>query len=155
MQQQNIIEIRQNDIDQANIAFRDFMQLTENEFNLRAKQTKGLYQNCSGLELEKYTVNILKEVSAATPFRSDNIHLVSGAKFPDIISEKHYGIEVGFFQLVKYLAQFFLLASDAVGIGSLIPRPVHTAKSGYPGGTDFVFGLGIGIYRSNQQKQKD
>lgn len=94
MQQQNIIEIRQNNIDQANIAFRDFMQLTENEFNLRAKQTKGLYQNCSGLELEKYTVNILKEVSAATPFRSDNIHLVSGAKFPDIISEKHYGIEV-------------------------------------------------------------
>ena len=37
MQQQNIIEIRLNNIEQADKAFRDFMQLTENELNLRAK----------------------------------------------------------------------------------------------------------------------
>lgn len=94
MQQQNIIEIRQNNIEQANRAFRDFMQLTENEFNLRAKHNKGLYQKCSGTELEKFTVSILKEVAPQTPFRAENIQLVSGAKFPDIVAEKHYGIEV-------------------------------------------------------------
>lgn len=91
---QNIIEIRQNDIDKADLAFKDFMQLAENEFNLRAKTTKGLYQNCNGSELETFTHELLKEVSIATPFRSENINLVSGSKFPDIVAERYYGIEV-------------------------------------------------------------
>jgi hypothetical protein len=94
MQQQNIIEIRQNNIEQADKAFRDFMQLTENELNLRAKQNKGLFQKCSATELEVITESILKEVAPQTPFRAEHIQLVSGAKFPDIVAEKYYGIEV-------------------------------------------------------------
>lgn len=44
--------------------------------------------------MEAVALNVLHEVSPQTPFRKEEIKLVSGAKFPDIQAEKYYGVEV-------------------------------------------------------------
>jgi hypothetical protein len=53
-----------------------------------------LYKKCNGTEIEKVAVDVLKEVAPSTPFRPENIELVSGARFPDIVAEHYYGVEV-------------------------------------------------------------
>lgn len=94
MEKENIIAIKERSTDKANAAFHDFMHLTETEFNNRAKQSPGLYKNCNGSLLEQAAVTVLQDVAPATPFRPENICLVSGSRFPDIVAEHYYGVEV-------------------------------------------------------------
>ena len=89
-----IIAIRERSTSEADIAFSNFMALAENEMNLRAKENTQMYQHCSASELERLSEKVLKEVAAATPFRPEQIQLVSGARFPDILAERYYGVEV-------------------------------------------------------------
>ncbi len=91
---ENIIAIRERNTDQANLAFRDLMGLAEQELNIRAKADKKMYASCSAFELEHLAEKVLKDVSPRTPFRPDQIQLVSGAHFPDILAERYYGVEV-------------------------------------------------------------
>lgn len=91
---ENIIQIRQRDIRMADMAFADFMKKTEDCFNERAKKDIGLYKSCEGKQLESLAERILKEVSPSTPFRPEDIVLVSGARFPDIQAGQYYGVEV-------------------------------------------------------------
>lgn len=91
---ENIIAIRERSTEEANSAFRDFMALAETEMNRRAKENAGVYQHCSASDLEHLSEHVLKEVSVATPFRPEQIQLVSGARFPDILAERYYGVEV-------------------------------------------------------------
>ena len=63
MEQENIIQIRQRDIHAANEAFSDFMSKTENYLNEKALSTKGLYQQCSGTELETVALGALHEIA--------------------------------------------------------------------------------------------
>ena len=42
----------------------------------------------------KQLTKALHEVAPHTPFRPEEIKLVSGAKFPDIQAEQYYGVEV-------------------------------------------------------------
>lgn len=93
-QEEHIIQIRQHDIHQADAAFAEFMKLTEDCFNERSSSTPTLYKNISPSELEVVTVNLLKEVSSSTPFRAEEIKLVAGHSFPDIMAETYYGVEV-------------------------------------------------------------
>lgn len=39
-------------------------------------------------------MNVMKELCGRTPFRAEEIRLVSAQYFPDIIAEKYYGVEV-------------------------------------------------------------
>ncbi len=91
---ENIIAIRNRNIGEANKAFDDFMAKTECCFNERSLGQPKLYKNCSPTELEKVTEQLLKEVCASTPFRPEDIKLVSGNKFPDIMTTDYYGVEV-------------------------------------------------------------
>lgn len=91
---ENIIQIRQRDIRQADLAFAEFMAKTERCFNEKAKLNIDLYKKCDGQNLEKVAETILKEVAPSTPFLVDDIKLISGAKFPDIQAGKYYGVEV-------------------------------------------------------------
>ena len=93
-QEEHIIQIRQRDIHQADAAFAEFMKLTEESFNERSNATPTLYKNISPSDLEEITVNVLKEVSSSTPFRAEEIKLVAGHSFPDIMAETFYGVEV-------------------------------------------------------------
>lgn len=91
---ENIIAIRKRDISRANEAFADFMSLTEKCLNDKVKLDHTLYKDCGGSKMEPIALEALREVSPQTPFRKEEIKLVSGAKFPDIQAEKYYGVEV-------------------------------------------------------------
>jgi len=92
--EENIIAIRKRSIDDANAAFADFMHKTEDCFNQRSKQDPNLYKNVKPTELEQITERVLKEIAPSTPFNPDEIKLISGHKFPDIVAEHFYGVEV-------------------------------------------------------------
>lgn len=91
---ENIIAIRNHDIDAANAAFADFMRKTEDCFNQKSKQDPCLYKDVSPGELEKITERMLKDIAPSTPFNPTEIHLISGHRFPDIVAEQYYGVEV-------------------------------------------------------------
>ncbi len=90
----NIIQIRNTDIHAADQAFDEFMSLTEDYLNDKTREDNSLFKTCRGHELERVALDALHEVSASTPFRKENIRLISGAKFPDIVAEQYYGVEV-------------------------------------------------------------
>lgn len=91
---ENLIAIRKRDVSKANEAFADLMSLTEKFLNDKVKLDHTLYKKCSGVKMEPVALAALREVAPQTPFRPDEIQLVSGAKFPDIQAEKYYGVEV-------------------------------------------------------------
>ena len=92
--EENIIQIRQRDIHQADLAFAEFMQKTEDCFNARSLKNPNVYKKISPSELEVLTVQMLQEISPSTPFRAEEIKLVAGHSFPDIMAEKYFGVEV-------------------------------------------------------------
>ncbi len=91
---ENIIAIRSRNIREADKAFDEFMAKTECCFNERSLVEPKLYKNCTPAELEKVTEQLLKDVCPSTPFRPEDIKLVSGNKFPDIMATDYYGVEV-------------------------------------------------------------
>lgn len=91
---ENIIQIRQRDLREADLAFAEFMHLVEECFNEKSRENIVEYKQCDGRELEKQAEKILKEVAPITPFRVEDIKLISGAKFPDIQAGLYYGVEV-------------------------------------------------------------
>lgn len=92
--EENIISIRNQNKLIADNAFSDFMVLTENHLNELSKNNPSKFANLTGSELEQVSVSAMKEIAPQTPFRSDEIQLVSAQNFPDIIAEKYYGVEV-------------------------------------------------------------
>ena len=91
---ENIISIRHKNKLIADNAFADFMSLTEGHLNQLSQENPSKFSNLSSSELEHISVTAMKEVSPQTPFRSEEILLVSAQTFPDIIAEKYYGVEV-------------------------------------------------------------
>ena len=90
----NIIAIRSRSISEADKAFSDFMHKTEECFNERSRLNPRLYKNISPGDLERVTESLLKDIAPSTPFRPEEIKLVAGHSFPDIMTEKYYGVEV-------------------------------------------------------------
>ncbi len=70
------------------------MSLAEGYLNDQTRMNPKLYKDCGGTKLESVAFNVLKAIAPSTPFRPENISLISGVKFPDIIAENYYGIEV-------------------------------------------------------------
>lgn len=91
---ESIIAIRKTDSIAADKHFSVLMQKTEQLLNIYAKQYVEKYKNFSPTALEKESCKIIKEACENTPFNPQNIVLVSGHKFPDIIAEGYYGVEV-------------------------------------------------------------
>ena len=94
MTEKNIIAVRRSNPEIANKAFNEFMSLTETEMNAQAKANPSRFKGISPFELERLTERCMKDVSPATPFRKEEIKLVSGHAFPDISAETYYGVEV-------------------------------------------------------------
>lgn len=92
--EENIITIKQRNEGEANKAFAFLMNKTESELNDRAKRDKGRFKGISASDLEKLSCDVIRDMCSGTPFRPDEVKLVSGAKFPDIMAEKYYGVEV-------------------------------------------------------------
>ena len=90
----NIIAIRKEDIALAHEAFVSLMGDTEKILNEDARINPGKYKALTSSTLETCAVDKIKEACANSPFDPDEVKLYSGQRFPDIVAEKYYGIEV-------------------------------------------------------------
>lgn len=92
--EEKIISVNKREINSANEAFAEFMGLSEIEFNDRAHKDPKLYQGLSPSKLEEVARDLLRDVSPMTPFKPEDITLVSGHRFPDIMATDYCGVEV-------------------------------------------------------------
>lgn len=90
----NIISIGKDNSTLAYGAFVDLMHKTEKILNDKANSNRSFFKKISPYQLEEVSLDSIKEASSSTPFRPDEIKLVSGLAFPDIVAEKYYGVEV-------------------------------------------------------------
>ena len=81
-------------MDIAHKIFSNLMSKTELILNDDAKSNPDIYKRMTAFELENYSVEKIKLACSDTPFNPNEVKLVSGHKFPDIVAEKYYGIEV-------------------------------------------------------------
>ena len=89
-----IIAIRKEDINLANEAFDKLMAKTERILNDFSRSNPSYFAGMSPSKLEVESCEVIKKVCFDTPFNPDNVVLVSGHAFPDIIAEHYYGVEV-------------------------------------------------------------
>lgn len=93
-QDNRIIAIRKKDVTEAHQAFVELMSRTEDILNTDAKRVPQEYRRLSSTSLEPRAVEVIKQACVNLPFDPMEIKLISGQKFPDIIVEKYYGVEV-------------------------------------------------------------
>ena len=94
MVENRIITIRKQDLTKASEAFAHLMENTQKIMNEDAKANPQSYKSLKSNDLEELSVKKIKEACYDTPFDPNEVRLVSGQRFPDIIAEKYYGIEV-------------------------------------------------------------
>lgn len=94
MEENRIITIRKQNLTKASEAFAHLMKNTQHIMNEDAKANPQSYKSLKSNELEEISVKKIKEACYNTPFDPNEVKLVSGQRFPDIIAEKYYGIEV-------------------------------------------------------------
>lgn len=93
METGNIIAIYNKNPKVALEEFDILMNRTNAYMNKIALET-GRFKDCDAKRLEQETVIIMKEQCNHTSFDPDDIQLVSGQRFPDIVAAKHFGVEV-------------------------------------------------------------
>lgn len=90
----SIIAIRKVDVDAADKLFAELMNKTERILNQQAAIHVTEYRNLSPSALEGVSHQTIQLACNNTPFNPDNVSLISGHKFPDIVAEGYYGVEV-------------------------------------------------------------
>lgn len=90
----NIIAIRKRDIVLAHAAFAELMSNTENILNEEARKNPKKYKGLTSSSLEPCAVEKIKMACANSPFDANEVRLISGQRFPDIVANDYYGIEV-------------------------------------------------------------
>lgn len=89
-----IITIRKTNKPQAYRHFVELMEKTEKILNEEARKAPASYSNLSASGLEDISVEKIREACLGSPFDANAVQLISGQKFPDIISNTYYGVEV-------------------------------------------------------------
>lgn len=92
-----IIAIRKTDKNRAEGLFGDLMQKTEDILNCRARKNNWATtaKSLNSTLLEKEVENAIKNAcKMITAFEENEVELISGHRFPDIVAEKFYGVEV-------------------------------------------------------------
>ena len=89
-----IIAIRREDISLANEAFAELMAKTESSMNQQSVLHPQYFKGMKADKLEVETCDFVRTACEGTPFNPENVILVSGHTFPDIVAEKYYGVEV-------------------------------------------------------------
>lgn len=90
----NIIAIRKEDISSAHKAFVDLMRRTEKILNDEALLRPDEHKKLNSSTLEFCAVEKIKMACSDSPFDANEVVLVSGQRFPDIVANKYYGVEV-------------------------------------------------------------
>lgn len=90
----NIITIRKKDITLAHEAFAELMNKTEIIMNNDARENPSKYKGLNSSLLEPCAVEKIKMACQDSPFDANEVNLISGQRFPDIVANNYYGIEV-------------------------------------------------------------
>lgn len=93
-QSDNIIAIRKRNLTLAHEAFVDLMNKTENILNTEALANPVKYKSLNSSTIELCAVEKIKMACIDSPFNANEVKLISGQRFPDIVAENYYGIEV-------------------------------------------------------------
>ncbi len=91
---QNIIAIRKRDIALAHEAFTALMGQTEKILNSEAHGNPLAYKSLTASSLETCVLEKIRMACQGSPFDAAEVKLVSGQRFPDIVAEQYYGVEV-------------------------------------------------------------
>lgn len=73
--------------------FSALCKSAEKELNKLAENDQNFFLNKTGLKLEPVIFDVLNQCAKNTPFEN-TLSLVSGQRFPDILINKYYGVEV-------------------------------------------------------------
>lgn len=73
--------------------FSLLLSSTIDDLNKRAKKSPKIIEKLKGNKLEPFVRDVMTELAYGTPFEN-SIELIGGQKFPDIVCNKFYGIEV-------------------------------------------------------------
>lgn len=73
--------------------FDALLNSTIDELNVHAQKSTNKVANLLGRNLEPYVRDVMSVLAVGTPFEN-SIELIGGQKFPDIVANKYYGIEV-------------------------------------------------------------
>lgn len=73
--------------------FKELMNNTNNILNSIARESQSELSTCAGTKLEPYVERIMNEAAIGTPFEG-TIKRWGNKKFPDIVANKYYGVEV-------------------------------------------------------------
>lgn len=92
--EEKIVTVDKCNLHDTDVAFADFMRKSEECFNQRALNNPKYFKTLSPSQLEVETCDVLRSVAPCTPFKKEDIILVSGHSFPDIMAGKYYGVEV-------------------------------------------------------------
>ena len=94
MTSEKIIAIRKTNRTRAHQHFESLMSITEKMMNDDAIINPSAYNSLSPTKFEDKSVEMIRKACANTPFDADEVKLVSGHRFPDIIANTFYGVEV-------------------------------------------------------------
>lgn len=75
------------------LIFKSLLENTIQTLDFESKNNQKKYLDLLGNKLENVVADIMSEKAKGTPFEN-SIELISGQKFPDIIANKFYGVEV-------------------------------------------------------------
>lgn len=75
------------------LIFQSLLENTIQTLDYESKKNQKKYLDLLGNKLESVVADVLTENAKGTPFEN-TIELISGLKFPDIIANKFYGVEV-------------------------------------------------------------
>lgn len=73
--------------------FQSLLDNTLQTLDLKSKKNQDKYLALLGNKLENVVADVMADRAKGTPFEN-SIELISGQKFPDIIANKYYGVEV-------------------------------------------------------------
>lgn len=89
-----IIAVHKTNRSQAHQYFTELMKKTERILNEEAKNNPLDFKNLSASALEECSLKTIRYACNDTPFEAEEVMLISGQKFPDIVSNTYYGVEV-------------------------------------------------------------
>jgi len=94
MNNDRFIAVKERRTDKSDDAFVELMRLTEDYLNEKALNDRKAFKSISSSQMENVAESTLKTIAPSVQLNPKNIILVSGSKFPDIVAEKFYGVEV-------------------------------------------------------------
>ncbi|MDE7142667.1 MAG: hypothetical protein K2O33_07235, partial [Muribaculaceae bacterium] len=81
-------------MEQTYAAFEALVAAATESLDTIATEDSDFLRGATASEVEQAVCEVLKSVCGGTPFRSGDVRLVSGARFPDIVVAGRFGVEV-------------------------------------------------------------